>query len=90
MSFVEELRSDPETWPTIALYVWLMIAMVIVILRGGRWKETRIRRTMAGVAFGWIALKLATSLDFPLYERWMVMSFAYLGTVFLIDSIREG
>jgi hypothetical protein len=85
MSFIEEL-SDPANWPMVALFMWMMLTS----LRGaiGRWKETHIRRTMAGVAFGVIALKIATRLDFQLYERWEMMLFAYFGTVFLIDSCR--
>jgi hypothetical protein len=35
-----------------------------------------------------VALKFATRLDFPLSDRWVVMIFAYIGTVCLIDSVR--
>jgi len=62
-----------------------MITMIYV-----GWSEIAwgLWATFAGTLFAWIVLKVATHLDFPVPDRWTAMIFAYLGTVFLIASIR--
>ena len=79
MTWAEELGlTDPANWPIATLFTWSTTS--------GFSRDPR--RRLAGVGFGVIVLKVATRLDFPLSDRWMMMGFAYLGTVFLIDSIR--
>jgi len=63
--------------------------MTMIVLFPLWWKgKAYFRRASAGICFALIMLKFATRLDFPLWDRWLVMIFAYVGTVYLIDGIR--